>query len=461
MMDRTLELLLHGAVVRLGTYSRDAFHVDLSLTGNGFGPGGACVCALSAEKETGDQACRGFAASLFTSRAPRARCPDGFSVVARPVNLGSPERLLLATHGFYEESGAPTVARRPTQREIPRLTPAEIARLEEFVEMGAGLLAELSRFSGPDLPEQLREEAWRDLLGAPTVVGVSPASRAMREALAAAATSAEPLFIAGERGSGRHFLAAAVHRLGPRANRPFVVETLASLPEKLQEVEIFGSNGTAGLVAEVENGTLFIADVERLTPRCQERLNALLQGREQPGGFTPRIIAAADVDLDEAVVRERFRRDLAESLRTRVIAVPPLRDRAEDIPLIAEHLVRRRAAASGRNTPLFTPEALEALRTHPWNGSFGELDEELARAAAGRTVIRPEDVAGLRARGGRAPSGSEDAPLRRAVGDLEVSLIEQALANSNWNKSRAARALGLSRLGLQKKIDRYGVDRRR
>ena len=141
--------------------------------------------------------------------------------------------------------------------------------------------------------------------------------------------------------------------------------------------------------------------------------------------------------------------------------MPPLRERPEDIPLLAEHLARRRAAAGGTIAPALTPETLEALKRCTWSGNVQELDEELARAAAGRAVVRPEDFAGLRAKAGRAPAGQPGAQLRRAVGDLEVTLIDQALADSNWNKSQAARTLGLSRLGLQKKIDRYGIDRRR
>jgi two-component system response regulator HupR/HoxA len=161
------------------------------------------------------------------------------------------------------------------------------------------------------------------------------------------------------------------------------------------------------------------------------------------------------------VRRGRFRRELAEQLTSLRIAIPPLRQRPEDIPLIAEHLVRRRAAAAGAAAPVLDAEALDALKRHGWTGNVRELDEELARAGAGRSLIRaedlPESVAGAR----RRPEGATGSSLRQAVSELEVGLISQALDDTNWNKSRAARNLGLSRLGLQKKIDRYGIDRRR
>jgi DNA-binding NtrC family response regulator len=446
-MDGALDILLRSSALRLGACSREMFRVGLSLVAES----DACVCGLSPEGAARREACRGFTASLFTAAVPRVRCPEGLTLIVRAVNLPPPQRLLLATQGFLEEGGD------DARGDVPRLAAGQIARLESYVDMGVDLLGGLVRAATAGLPEEVREEAWRDLLGSPTIVGVSAAARGLREALPTAANSREPLFIEGEPGSGRRMLAAAVHRLGPRAGRPFVAESLAALTENIQEPELFGTGGAPGLVAETGAGTLYLAGIERLTGRCQELLLALLAKGED----APRIIVSADADVEEASRRGRFRRDLAELLRARTVAVPPLRERPEDIPLLAEHLARRRAAAGGTIAPTLTPETLEALKRCTWSGNVQELDEELARAASGRAVVRPEDFAGLRAKAGRAPAGQPGAQLRRAVGDLEIALIDQALTDSNWNKSQAARTLGLSRLGLQKKIDRYGIDRRR
>jgi two-component system response regulator HupR/HoxA len=174
-----------------------------------------------------------------------------------------------------------------------------------------------------------------------------------------------------------------------------------------------------------------------------------------------RIVASSDIDLGEAARRGRFNRDLADRLTAFTLTIPPLRERPEDIPLIAAHLVSRRAAALGATAPTLPPETLDALRMQNWTGNLRELDEELARAGCGRMVIQPEDFAALVGQAERSPAVAPGASLRQAVGELEVGLISQTLAGTNWNKSRAARALGLSRLGLQKKIDRYGIDRRR
>jgi DNA-binding NtrC family response regulator len=448
-MDGSLDVLLRNSTVRLGACSREMFRVGLSLVADG----DVCVCGLHPEGATRRDACRSFTASLLSAPSARVRCPEGLTVLVRAVNLPLPQPLLLASQGFLEESGDDD----SRTNGIPRLSPAQISHFESFIDLGVDMLAGLFQAASLGVTEEVREEAWRDLLGSPTIVGVSPASRSLREALPTAANSPETLFIDGEPGSGRRMLAAAVHRLGPRAGRPFVAESLAALPESLQETEIFGVDGAGGLVAEAAGGTLYLGEIERLSARCQELLLSLLA----QGTGKPRVIAAADTDLEEAVRRGRFRNDLAARLRARTIAVQPLRERPEDIPLLAEHLARRRAAAAGTIAPALAPETLEALKRCPWTGNVRELDEELARAAAGRALIRPEDIAGLRVKAGRAPAGAAGAPLRRAVGDLEVTLIEQALSESNWNKSRAARTLGLSRLGLQKKIDRYGIDRRR
>jgi DNA-binding NtrC family response regulator len=310
--------------------------------------------------------------------------------------------------------------------------------------------------------DSLRELLWRDLLGAPTILGVSASAAALRAALPSAANSRMPLFLAGEPGSGRRCVAAAVHRAGPRAHGPFVAEYLATIPATLRESELFGAGDTPGLLDDAAGGTLYLAGVEHLPARAQARLLEHLSGvRTGPEALAPaRIIAGADTDLDEAVRRGRLRRDLADRLTTLVLAIPPLRDRPEDIPLIAVHLLRRRATAFGVPPPELAPDTVDALKGHPWAGNVRELDEELARAGAGRTVIKPEDLSASVSRAGSIPASPRGSLLRQAVSELESGLIARTLAETNWNKSRAARILGLSRLGLQKKIDRYEIDRR-
>jgi len=399
--------VLQRSVERLETYAFANFGVRLTLTGDGNGT---------------------------------PPDPDASAALSRTIGCAHGERRLLLAHG---SSGQPRA-------------------LEDFLDLAAALLGILADSQSGAVIEPLREQLWRDLLGAPTIAGTSAAVHALRTALPAAANSQEPLFIAGEPGSGRGSFAAAVHRAGTRAAGPFVSENVASIPEPLRENELFGSGDTPGLLATAAGGTLYLGAIEHLPARAQERLLEFLTVSNGDGGPPrARIVASADIDLGEAARRNRFRRDLAEHLARLVLAVPPLRERPEDIPLIAAQLLSRHAAASGAAAPTIAAEALDALKMHPWTGNVRELDQELVRAGSGREIIRPDDLPASVSRAGRLPAAERSSSLRQAVGELEVGLISQTLAETNWNKSRAARELGLSRLGLQKKIDRYGIDRRR
>jgi len=378
---------------------------------------------------------------------PHNRDPQGRTVLARTFGCAHGGRRRLIAHGTA----------------IDGLAPGQLRALEGFLDLAAGLLGILADAQDAATIDPLREQLWRDLLGSPTIAGVSIPAQALRAALPAAAHSREPLFIAGEPGSGRGSCAAAVHRAGPRASGPFVAENLAAIPETLRETGIFGAGDTPGMLAAAAGGTLYLAAIEHLSARSQERLLDYLATATANAGEQPRarIVASADIDLEEAARGGRFRRDLADRLTGLVLAVPPLRERPEDIPLIAAQLLSRHAAARGATAPTIAPEALAALKMHHWAGNVRQLDEVLARAGSGRTVIRLDDLPASISRAGRTPGASRSASLREVVGELEVELISQTLADANWNKSRASRVLGLSRLGLQKKIDRYGIDRRR
>jgi DNA-binding NtrC family response regulator len=455
------EGLLHRSVGELAAFTQAAYRLGLSLWGE---EDGRCVCALAPGAADATEPCRAFLSSVFATGASRLRCPGGLSVVARPVQFSAAGRLLLASHGFLEDGDpAPKAAPAGAGRKggaIPSLSAAEVGQLERFLGMGAGLMSTLARADRELAHEAGREDAWLLQAGAPSIVGVSPGIVALREALPTLANSREPLFIDGEPGTGRTLAAAAVHRLGPRRAGPFIAEDLGRLPEALQESELFGSSRTPGLLRDAAGGTLFLARVERLTPASQERLAALLGTAGAGGGSDVRFIASSGVELDAAVERGRFRRDLAARLRSLAVALPPLRERPEDLPLLVEHLLHRLAARLGTAPPTVTPEALESLKMHRWTGNVRELEDELERAAAGRSVLRIEDLSAPVARSSRAPKAA-GSDLRTVIGEVEVELITRTLGETGWNKSRAARLLGLSRLGLQKKMDRYGIDRRR
>ena len=278
---------------------------------------------------------------------PRDPDPKGLEVLARSVGCAHGGRRLLLAHG--------TASHDPT--------PGQLRALDDFLDMAAGLLGILADAQDAAAVDPLREQLWLDLLGSPTIAGVSSLAHALRAALPAAARSREPLFIAGEPGSGRGSCAAAVHRAGPRAAGPFVAENLAAIPETLRETGIFGSGDTPGLLAAAAGGTLYLAAIEHLSARCQELLLNYLAANAVDSGGQPsaRIVVSSDIDLEEAANGSRFRRDLADRLTGHVLTVPPLRERPEDIPLVAAQLLSRHAAACGATPPAIAPEALAAL----------------------------------------------------------------------------------------------------
>lgn len=457
------EPLLQRSAERMSVFAKENLSVGLKFVDSPRDV--SCFCGLHPGGNGHEPDCRSFAASLGAGL--RQRCPEGLHVVARLVpRVGAAGPMLLASQGFLIENeqepsaAAPGRARGVT---LPRLSAERVRWLEQYVGLGAEILEGIARLDAAPDPS---DELWRDLLGEPTLVGVSPAMLALRESLPTLANSREPLFIDAEPGTGRRLLAASIHRLGPRAAGPLVIENVAALPEELQEAELFGAPDAPGLLAQAAGGTLYLAGVDRLTSACQERLLAALggggRGRGRSGSSPDvRVITAAHAGPGDVARRGRVFRDLMALLQKLSVALPPLRERPEDIPLVAERLVRRRAAAAGTTPPRLDPEALEALSRHSWPDNIRGLDEELARAGAGRESIAAENLSDTVLRSSRGTISGGRPDLRQAVGELEAGLIARTLAETNWNKSRAARVLGLSRLGLQKKIDRYAIDRRR
>lgn len=460
--------LIRQSVEKLGAYASQTFRVGLRLGGPDARADDLCACGLPPGGGVTPEECRSFTRSLAPEAPSFRRCPRGLAVITRTVVLSEQDRRLLASSGFLEEGGAtPAPAGTAGADGPPRLSGEQVRRLDDFLLLAADLLGTIVRTAQGPARETFRETVWLGERGGLSIVGVSPAVSDLRAALPNLANSREPLFLDTEPGNGRHLVANVIHRMGPRRDGPFLTEDIAMLPESRQEAEFFGNGEHPGLLEEARGGTLYLAGVDRLTDGCQKRLCDYLgagpTGRPPKGRAAPpetRIIASATVNLDDAVRKRRFRSDLLRALSALTLSLPPLRERPEDIPLLVEHLLHRRAAARGALPGTVEPDVLEVLKKYPWPGNVKELDETLARAASFREVIRIEDLDGRIAPVAR-PAKSLQPGLREAVGDLESELIARTLVDTNWNKSRAARLLGLSRLGLQKKIDRYDLDRRR
>jgi DNA-binding NtrC family response regulator len=308
------------------------------------------------------------------------------------------------------------------------------------------------------------------------VAGGSDSMGRVLEAVAAVAPSEATVLITGETGVGKELVARAVHRASRRTGAPFVKVNCAAIPDYLLESELFGHEKGAftgavtrkpGRFELAHGGTLFLDEVGELPLLLQPKLLGVLQDGafERVGGVDTirvdlRVVAATNRDLEEEVAAGRFRADLYYRLNVVPIHVPPLRERPEDVPVLAEHFAAKHAAAHGRTPPRVKPEAAALLMAHPWPGNVRELENLMERLL----VFCPSDeiVPGdlpeeFRQEG--SPAGA--APLKDAVRSLsrsaERQMIREALEASGQNRTHAARLLGISRRALQHKIKDYGL----
>ena len=310
---------------------------------------------------------------------------------------------------------------------------------------------------------------------APDIIGQSPSIQAVRDAIARAAVTVFPVLVEGESGTGKELVARALHRLSPRRDRRFCAVNCAAFTDELFEAELFGYargaftgavGARAGLIEDAHQGTLFLDEVGDLSARAQAKLLRTLQEREvrrlgenASRRVDVRVIAATNIPLGDAVVHGRFREDLLFRLAVIRLPVPPLRDRAEDIPLIAHDVWRRLSADANKNVRL-GPDAIAALCRHRWPGNIRELQNVLAALvvlapARGRVgerhvsqVLATEPVAGAH------PGLSLDDGRRL----LERRMIVAALARHGGRQGPAAHELGLTRQGLAKAMRRLDLN---
>ncbi len=314
---------------------------------------------------------------------------------------------------------------------------------------------------------------YADLLG---LVGGSAALRGLCSRIAAHARSNATVLIRGETGSGKELVARAIHRLSPRFSRSFLPHNFASIPDTLIESELFGhARGSftgahadrPGLFELADGGTLFLDEIGDASASVQSRLLRVLQegevrrlGDGRARRVDVRIVAATHRDLAGEARAGRFRPDLYYRLHVLALDVPPLRDRREDIPALAAHVLGRLAAKDGLLIRALHAEALDRLRAHDWPGNVRELDAVLTRAAhlAGPGGVIAADTLGDDL-GGAGPLVVRDrhATLRGRTLAYEAEQIRTALDAHRGNRSHAARALGLTRQGLWKKMRRLGV----
>lgn len=313
-----------------------------------------------------------------------------------------------------------------------------------------------------------------------TIIGSSQALRDAIDLACKVAPYPTTVLITGESGTGKELFARLVHERSARAAGPFVAVNCGAIPEALLESELFGHTRGAftgaiadrdGLFVEANGGTLLLDEIGELPAALQVKLLRALQESEiRPVGGSAtrqvdvRVIAATNRNLAEEVEERRFRADLFYRINVVSIHLPPLRERPEDVPELAQHFARRYASRLGMPAPRVTPAALAALARYAWPGNVRELENAIERAlvlAGGDpvdVVHLPVAVQAKPGSNGARMNGDGDLSVKRRVRMLERSLIEAALQRTGGNRTQAARLLDLSHRALLYKIREYGLD---
>jgi DNA-binding NtrC family response regulator len=388
---------------------------------------------------------------LDVLRAAKAHCPDA-DVILLTAYAGwesAKEAIRLGAFDYFEKG-----------REPDEL----LHRIERAVADKA------LRRENENLRAQVRER-----FGLPGLIASSAEMAQVLDLVGRVAPTDATVLIHGESGTGKEVIAKALHHASKRAGGRFVAINCGALPETLLESEIFGhvkgaftgaGTNKKGLYEEAHGGTLFLDEIGEMTPALQVKLlRALQSGEVRPVGSTQaitvdaRVVAATNRDLEPMIRQGIFREDLFYRLNVIPIALPPLRERREDIPLLAEHFLARFAQRQDRALRL-SAGAMERLLRYSWPGNVRELENAMERTAilARAETVEPGDLpphvgAGLAL--GPAPALAAEQTLAEA----ERAHIVQILERYGWNHSRAAEALGIGRTTLWRKLKDYGVEK--
>jgi two-component system response regulator HydG len=284
------------------------------------------------------------------------------------------------------------------------------------------------------------------------------------------------VLISGESGTGKEVVARYLHALSDRADRTFNSINCGALPETLLESELFGHvrgsftgavRDKTGLLVAAHGGTLFLDEIGEMTPSLQVKLLRALQEREvipvgstEPVSVDVRIIAATNRELEDEIRRGAFRSDLYYRLNVIALHLPPLRDRRDDIPLLARHFLERLAERDDAISLELPPETSEVLAVYDWPGNVRELENALERAAvvAARKPIRPEHLPDRVREAPKPRLVSDEAPPNPSMEVIERAYIQWVLQAEGGNKTRAAEVLGIDPSTLYRKLNRYGLE---
>ncbi|HVC00903.1 MAG TPA: sigma-54 dependent transcriptional regulator [Steroidobacteraceae bacterium] len=323
----------------------------------------------------------------------------------------------------------------------------------------------------------------------PRLLGASRTIQDLREMIARVARSQAPVHIFGESGTGKELVAKLIHESGPRRDAPFVPVNCGAIPTELMESELFGHKRGSftgavadkkGLIPSAEGGTLFLDEIADLPLHMQVKLLRVIQekavrpvGEQQEVAVDVRVLSATHKNLAQAVAAGRFREDLFYRVNVIELRVPSLRERPEDVPELAKSILRRLGRRMKMTPPALAPDALRALETYEFPGNVRELENILERAITLSTTgeIRIEDIQ-LRPKASAAAGGNVlgavpgpgaggapgAAPLGDHLEDIERDAIVKALERTRFNKTAAAKMLGMSFRALRYRIKKLGIE---
>lgn len=307
------------------------------------------------------------------------------------------------------------------------------------------------------------------------MLGDSKAMGNIRKLIAKLARSQAPVYVSGESGTGKELAARMIHAQGPRGDHNFVAVNCGAIPQELMESELFGhkkgsftgaTSDHQGLFQAADGGTLFLDEVADLPLHMQVKLlRAIQEKRIRPVGeqheipVDVRIISATHKNLAKLVEQSAFRQDLFYRLNVIELPLPPLRERPDDIPLLAQHILSKLVRQTGVDKPQLIPGALNALKGYAFPGNVRELENILERAVTlcDGIMIGYEDLS-LPANQPSLQPGMDDLPLGDKMEEVERQAISQALEETRWNRTAAARKLGMSLRSLRYRLEKLGIE---